>query len=178
MPHPGLSPQKEEGPKLIFPFYQLLQGGIKMRKVLILGILVALSIASAPIVFSQGDSDAATIENALGLSKVSKPVYDMDSYGDKPVYSMDTYGDKPVYSLGMRSAAKPVYDTSSLSGKNVVFDVTQRRGKPASFNYTMGQAKLLYNASAYYKFRPIYDISSYFRAKPLYSIGTYPSIKG
>jgi hypothetical protein len=165
-----------------------------MKKVLILGVLVVLCIATAPVVSSQGNASATTPENVLGLSQVSKPTYDMDTngnksvnslnaysnkqvnsldaYGDKQVNNLNAYGNKPVYSLGMRTAAKPVYDTSSLSGKNAVFDVRQRRGTPASINYTMGLAKTLYNVSDFYRFRPVYDIPSYFRAKPLYSIGT------
>jgi hypothetical protein len=146
-----------------------------MKKILILGILMVLSISSAPIAFSQGNPGAAAGVDSLGQSLASKPAYDMDVYGDKPVYSMDTYGDKSVYSLGMRTAAKPVYDTSSLSGENPAFNVSQRRGTPARLNYTIGLVKPLYDASAYYRFRPTYDVSGYFRAKPPYSIGTSPA---
>ncbi|OPY53944.1 MAG: hypothetical protein A4E49_01230 [Methanosaeta sp. PtaU1.Bin112] len=82
----------------------------------------------------------------------------------KPVNNLDVYGNKSTYSIP--------FSTS----KNAAFEVNQRRGNVSQFTYNT-KYKPLYNISQYSRSKPTYEVPSSVSSKPVYSITSYPEIK-
>jgi len=82
----------------------------------------------------------------------------------KPLNDLDVYGNKSTYNI-------------SSSGANSAFNASQRLGNTSKITYNTNNTKPTYNVSQYSRTKPTYEVPGTLSSKPVYSISGYPVIK-
>jgi hypothetical protein len=81
----------------------------------------------------------------------------------KPLNNLDVYGNKSTYNI-------------PSSGANSAFNLSQRLGNTSKITYNTN-TRPIYNVSQYSRTKPTYEVPSTLSSKPVYSISGYPVIK-
>ncbi len=81
----------------------------------------------------------------------------------KPLNNLDVYGNKSTYNI-------------PSSGATSAFNLSQRLGNTSKITYNTN-TKPTYNVSQYSRTKPVYEVPSTLSSKPVYSISGYPVIK-
>jgi hypothetical protein len=82
----------------------------------------------------------------------------------KPLNNLDVYGNKSTYNI----------PTSAASS---AFNASQRQGNTSKITFNPNINKPIYNVSQYSRTKPIYEVPSSLSSKPVYNISGYPVIK-
>jgi hypothetical protein len=81
----------------------------------------------------------------------------------KPLNNLDVYGNKSTYNI-------------PSSGAKSAFNASQRLGNTSKITYNTN-TRPIYNVSQYSRTKPTYEVPSTLSSKPVYSISGYPVIK-
>ena len=81
----------------------------------------------------------------------------------KPLNNLDVYGNKSTYNI-------------PFSGAKSAFNASQRLGNASKITYNTN-TKPTYNVSSYSRIKPTYEVPGSISSKPVYSISGYPTIK-
>ena len=81
----------------------------------------------------------------------------------KPLNDLDVYGNKSTYNI-------------PSSGATSAFNLSQRLGNTSKITYNTN-TRPIYNVSQYSRTKPVYEVPSTLSSKPVYSISGYPVIK-
>ena len=82
----------------------------------------------------------------------------------KPLNDLDVYGNKSTYNI-------------PSSGATSAFNLSQRLGNTSKITYNTNNTKPTYNVSQYSRTKPTYEVPGTLSSKPVYSISGYPVIK-